>query len=138
MGQCELNYRMLCRLMPDIDDEDEYEYLINNRYRMNFHVMERCRYTTFIHLCINNAALQDWLPETEIEMRLYHDAHLAEVVDNRGVAMLPINPYPNPDMLQKDEKKGANEFLGEWLSFCLKHGQSTETTFSDWLGRKGE
>ena len=128
MGQCELNYMLLCRLLPEIDDEDEFEYLVQDRYILNLTITERSRYTICVTVSIKNSSYQpDWLPETGIDIRLYHDAHLAEVVDNKGVAMQPVNPYPNPDMLQKDEKQGLNEFLGEWLSFCLKHGQSTET-----------
>ena len=138
MGQCELNYGLLCRLLPDIENEDEFDYFVKNRFRMNLQVTERCRYTTCIHFTVNNDEQSNWLPEIEIDIRLYHDAHLAEVVDNRGVAMLPINPYPNPDMLHKDEKQGLNEFLSEWLFFCLKHGQSTESIQADWLARKEE
>ena len=145
MGQCELNYMLLCRLLPDMedDDEDEYEYIVNERFIVNFKILERCRYTTCIRFSVNyffntnvNASLKEiiddaeqpiWLTDTGIDVRLYHDAHLAEVVDNKGIAMIPVNPYPNPDMLQKDEKQSLNTFLGEWLSFCLKHGLTTET-----------
>ena len=138
MGQCELNYMLLCRLLPELDDEDEFDYLIKDRHQMNLRVIERCRYTTIVHFSVNSSYQPDWMPETGINVRLYHDAHLAEVVDNRGVAMQPVNPYPNPDMLQKDEKQGLNEFLGEWLSFCLKHGHSTETILSDRFAGKEE
>jgi len=41
-------------------------------------------------------------------------------------------------MLQKDEKQGLNAFLGEWLSFCLKHGQSTETIVTAKFAAKEE
>lgn len=131
MGQCELNYMLLCRLLSELDEEDEFEYLIKDRYQMKFLVTERCRYTTCVRFSVNSTYQAKWMPETGIDVRLYHDAHLAEIVDNRGVALLPINPYPNPEMLQKDEKQGINEFLSEWLSFCLKHGRSTEVVTSD-------
>ncbi len=137
MGQCELNYMLLCRLLPDLDNENEFEYLIDEKYRMNLLVIERCRYTTCVRFSIKSSNQPDWLPETGIDIRLYHDAGLAEVVDSRGVAMEPVNPYPNPDMLQKNEKQGLNEFLGEWLSFCLKNGQSTEEIVYEDLAGKG-
>ena len=138
MGQCELNYMLLLRLLPDLEDEDEFEYLIQEHYRVNFQVIERCRYTTYVRFSVCNPQQPEWLPETVMDIRLYHDAHLVEVVDDNGVAMQPVNPYPNPDMLQKDEKQGFNEFLGEWLSFCLKHGQITETIMSHRLMGKEE
>jgi len=138
MGQCELNYMLLCRLLPELDEEDTYDYLIKERYKLNLQVIERCRYTTCVRFSVNSPSSPDWLPDTGIDVRLYHDAHLAEVVDTRGAALRPVNPYPNPDMLQKDEKQGLNRFLGEWLSFCLKHGQSTETILSARLDGKEE
>jgi len=135
MGQCELNYMLLCRLIPEMEDEEEYDYIVNDHFIVNFLILERCRYTTCVRFSVNyylKPSINDeeqpkWLKDTGIDIRLYHDAHLAEVVDNNGLAMIPVNPYPNPDMLQKDEKQSLNTFLGEWLSFCLKHGQSTET-----------
>lgn len=139
MGQCELNYMLLCRLLPEMEDEDEFDYIVNDRFIVNFDIIERCRYTTCVRFSVNyflktsnNSSLNgveqpNWLTDTAIDVRLYHDAHLAEVVDNKGIAMIPVNQYPNPDMLQKDEKQSLNTFLGEWLSFCLKHGISTET-----------
>jgi uncharacterized protein YqiB (DUF1249 family) len=136
---------LICRLLPDLEDqiEDEYEYIVNERFVVNFKIIERCRYTTCVRFSVNyflktsdnfclkeiisDAEQPNWLTDTGIDVRLYHDANLAEVVDNKGIAMIPVNPYPNPDMLQKDEKQSLNNFLGEWLSFCLKHGLSTET-----------
>ncbi|PCJ50254.1 MAG: hypothetical protein COA74_03255 [Gammaproteobacteria bacterium] len=145
MGQCELNYRMLCKLLPAIDDEDQFVYLVNDQFRVKFQIIERCRYTTCVRFSVNNYSNSTntstntsksspikndqqpkWLTDTGVDVRLYHDALLAEVVDSRGLAMLPVNPYPNPAMLQKNEKQSLNSFLGEWLSFCLKHGQTTE------------
>jgi len=141
MGQCELNYMLLCRLLPDMDEEDEFEYKIEERYRIQIAITERHRYTTCLRITIKSTKQPDWLPETGAEVRLYHDAHLAEVVDNSGGAMPPVNPYPNPDMHQKDEKQGLNKFLGEWLSFCLKHGQNTQAITAQMMGglaHKGE
>jgi len=141
MGQCELNYMLLCRLLPEMDDEDSFEYLIKERYKLKLQVTERHRYTICLRISIQSPKQPDWLPMTGIEVRLYHDAHLAEVVDYKGSAMQPVNPYPNPDMQQKDEKQGLNKFLGEWLSFCLKYGQSIEaitTEMIDGFAQKGE
>ena len=138
MGQCGLNYMLLCRLLPELENEDEFEYLIDQRYHLNIHVIERCRYTTCIRFTVNSSYQPKWMPETGIDIRLYHDANLAEVVDNGGNAMQPVYPYPNPDMIQKDEKQGLNDFLGEWLSFCLKHGQSTATITSSRFSSKEE
>ncbi len=133
MGQCELNYMLLCRLLPEMDDEDEQEYQIRERYKIRLVVTERHSYTTCLRITIQSSKQSHWLSETGVEVRLYHDAHLAEVVNSRGNALQPVNPYPNPDMQQKDEKQGLNKFLGEWLSFCLKYGQSCEVITTDMI-----
>ena len=61
-----------------------------------------------------------------MELSLYHDAGLAEVVrcmDQRAVAA--VHDYPNRRMHQVDEKWQLNFFLGEWLRFCLQQGRTT-------------
>ena len=139
MGQCELNYMLMCRLFPNMESTDEYDYDINERFSVKLQIVERCKYTTCVRFSIlSHSDSVQWLVKTEIEVRLYHDAHLAEVVDKKGVAMLPVNPYPNPEMLQKDEKQSLNNFLGEWLSFCLKNGRSTETILTCKVAGKEE
>jgi len=124
INQCELNYMMLNRLMINVDDFDIY---VDRTFSLNFIVTERCKYTTFIQLKIKTQLQSELIPEFCIDLRLYHDAHLVEVVDKNGAAIPPIHPYPNSKMQQMNEKQGLNEFLGEWLSFCLKNGRSTET-----------
>lgn len=34
--------------------------------------------------------------------------------------------YPNEQMLQPDEKFQLNQFLGEWLGYCQRNGQSAQ------------
>ncbi len=131
MGQCELNYMMLNRLLTNISGstefDDESEFIIDDNFILTFKVTERCKYTTCMRFSVTNTEQSSLIPQTGIDLRLYHDAHLVEVVDNKGVAIAPIYPYPNSQMVQKNEKQGVNEFLGEWLSFCLKNGRCTET-----------
>ena len=124
MSQCAVNYMLLSRLLPDGETLREYEVAEN--YRMRLEITERCKYTTMLSIVIASADYPDWMTQTRLAVRLYHDADLAEVMDQQGSVLLPVNEYPNKDMQQVDEKMGLNDFLGEWLSFCLKHGRSTE------------
>lgn len=54
-----------------------------------------------------------------LEVQVYHDARMAEVVSAEHTRRLrSIYPYPNEAMHQPDEKAQLNLFLGEWLSHC--------------------
>ncbi|GAA4882103.1 hypothetical protein GCM10023333_15320 [Ferrimonas pelagia] len=51
-----------------------------------------------------------------IEIRLYHDALMAEVLTGQHfLRLLPAYPYPNARMQQRDEKFQVNLFLAELL-----------------------
>ncbi len=63
------------------------------------------------------------LPVPHLEVQVYHDARMAEVVSAEHTRRLrSIYPYPNEAMHQPDEKAQLNLFLGEWLSHCLACG----------------
>lgn len=56
-----------------------------------------------------------------MEIRLYHDAKVAEVLSSQHTAKLePSYEYPNIKMHQRNEKQMVNVFLAEWLHFCLQ------------------
>lgn len=58
------------------------------------------------------------------EVRLYHDATVAEVIAWEGHRRFHArNEYPNPKMHQADEKAQLNRFLGELLELCLAQGR---------------
>lgn len=124
---CEANYLRLCRMMPGMSVQDEVSIIVDaddgQQQRLIMRVLERCRYTTTLQLI--HERRQDWLAPPSMEIRLYHDAGMAEVVAayNRR-RFRGVYPYPNEQMLQPDEKTQLNTFLGEWLGYCQRHGQS--------------
>ncbi|THG82507.1 DUF1249 domain-containing protein [Pseudomonas sp. A-1] len=68
-----------------------------------------------------------WLPAPRLEVRVYHDARMAEVTGAEHCRRLhPRYAYPNPAMHQPDEKIQLNLFLGEWLSHYLRCGHLAE------------
>lgn len=86
-------------------------------------VGEITKYTTLVDICQSDDVPVFPLPKMSV--RLYHDARVAEVYSSEHIKRVkPINHYPNDKMLQKDEKAQLNRFLGDWLTFCLKHGIS--------------
>lgn len=126
---CEANYWRLTRLMPDMAERDHLRLLVEaddgQPQSLMLNVLERSRYTTMLRL--THQREHDWLTPPSMEVRLYHDAGMAEVVAayNRR-RFRGVYPYPNEQMLQPDEKHQLNEFLGEWLGYCQHYGLSAQ------------
>ncbi|MCY1433372.1 hypothetical protein D9M71_493990 [compost metagenome] len=84
-------------------------------------VVLACPYTTTLQVRQEHSL--PWLPVPHLEVQVYHDARMAEVVSAEHTRRLrSIYPYPNEAMHQPDEKAQLNLFLGEWLSHCLACG----------------
>lgn len=127
---CETNFARLCQLMPNMAQQDERRILLDtpdgSEQSLVMRVLERCPYTTALQL--RHERRRDWLPAPSMEVRLYHDVKMAEVVAayNRR-RFRGVYPYPNEQMLQPDEKYQLNRFLGEWLGYCQRHGLSSQS-----------
>jgi uncharacterized protein YqiB (DUF1249 family) len=88
-------------------------------------VLESCPYTSTIRVRQEHSLA--WLPVPQLEVRVYHDARMVEVIGAQSARRFRgIYPYPNADMHQPDEKTQLNLFLGEWLSHCLACGHELE------------
>ncbi|GAB3105243.1 DUF1249 domain-containing protein [Aestuariicella hydrocarbonica] len=127
---CEANYARLLKLMPTFDQRDQWHYDVQageQFWSIRLAVTERARYTTMLEVTQQNG-LQEWGSSPRLQVRLYHDARMAEVVawqEHRRVR--PRYEYPNRNMYQRDEKAQFNRFLEDWLSHSLAHGQSCQT-----------
>ncbi len=141
MARCETNYVRLCQIFPSMAEESDRRLGLTSDHRREvlLSVKERTPYTTLLTIVerttvsldvgdgIDSNPLPVWCRAPVLSVRLYHDASLAEVVgcdEARGVH--PNNPYPNRQMLQRDEKAQWNKFLEEWLVVCVKHGYVLE------------
>lgn len=83
-------------------------------------LVECHKYTTIIRLTQPLPIIHPLAPHPEMVVRIYHDARVAEVLSyQHHRRFLPRYDYPNPGMCQRREKRRVNEFLGEWLRFCL-------------------
>ena len=127
---CEKNYLILLKLLPHLHDQDHSEIAINfgtnQSVFVHFSVKQRAAYTTHIHIHVQ-ADWEGWLEHPDLEVRLYHDVLMAEVVFSKRSAQLePSYNYPNPAMYQPNEKEQWNKFLAELLNYCLKGGMSPE------------
>lgn len=127
---CEANYLRLLRLMPDMrSDACERRVALSQGDLslgvLRLEVLECCPYTTTVE--ISQQHCLSWLPVPKMEVRVYHDARMAEVVRAENARRFRgIYAYPNAHMHQPDEKSQLNLFLGEWLSHCLACGHELE------------
>lgn len=134
MSLCDANYAKFMKLLPDFYDGNQNKSdtrcfgLSRSEHALGFiniHIIERAKYTTTLN--IEQGATEKLIPATSMQVRLYHDASMAEVMSYQGIDKLKANySYPNKLMFQKDEKVLCNEFLADWLSYCLKFGHSFE------------
>jgi len=140
MAECETNYARLTKLLSNNQQDksaqyqDEFRFMVTRAEQHWLHslcITERSPYTTTLEL--SRTALgtsSNWLAMPKLTLRMYHDAKLAEVLAWEGHKRLrPRYEYPNQSMYQSDEKYQLNRFLGEWLTVCLEHGHSLDTTF---------
>ncbi|MBL4865426.1 MAG: DUF1249 domain-containing protein [Pseudomonadales bacterium] len=134
IGQCELNFCQLNRLLPLLHEQDECIFGLDSPAgstdervsQICCQVIERCKYTTTLSL-VQESNLANWLPKPTLIVRMYHDAQMAEVLSfQRNRYLQATYAYPNDKMYQPDEKAQNNAFLGEWLSYCLANGVSLD------------
>jgi uncharacterized protein YqiB (DUF1249 family) len=65
-----------------------------------------CPYTTTLHVRQEHSL--PWLPVPQLEVQVYHDARMAEVVSAEHARRFrSIYPYPNAAMHQPDEKPSS-------------------------------
>lgn len=130
MDLYERNYIGLRRLMPDVGNMGARAVsAVPGCLDLHYRLMERTRYTTtFIltyHLDQNSRAVS----EPNLEIRLYHDAQLAEVLSAmlhrhhyKNDAVVSVDQLITPDQSILQSKWMLNRFLYKWLSFCLNRG----------------
>ncbi|GDY27143.1 hypothetical protein AHAT_30330 [Agarivorans sp. Toyoura001] len=96
------------RLIPKVGED----YLLESK--------ELTRYTALYEIRQATSQVYNYL-QPQLLVRLYHDARLAEVCASQQIFKLkPRYDYPNKKMHHQDEKHQTNQFLNDWLVFCIK------------------
>jgi len=122
---CEGNYVRLMRLFPEYESQNLRKFTAGDA-RIELAVIERCRYTTILQLT-HTSPLSLPVGGVRMEIRLYHDARMAEVAGFQSHRRIQGRyRYPNRNMYQRDEKQQQNRFLTELLSFCLAEGREPD------------
>ncbi|WP_407313143.1 DUF1249 domain-containing protein [Pseudomonas sp. nanlin1] len=123
---CEANYARLMQLLPDMRSLPQARRIAMTQGDqmlgvLALEVVQACPYTTTLQVRQEHSL--PWLPVPQMEVQVYHDARMAEVIGAEHARRFrSVYPYPNEAMHQPDEKAQLNLFLGEWLSHCLACG----------------
>ena len=117
------NFRRLMLLMPRLKVFAELSHCTYRQDGLHVDVLEKHKYTTVVKLTQNLPLNFLSTAVSSMVVRVYHDAEVAEVLSyQRQYRFKAKYDYPNPEMCQVREKLRVNEFLGEWLDFCLAGG----------------
>ncbi|PYE31821.1 hypothetical protein DFP83_10882 [Idiomarina fontislapidosi] len=118
----ERNYAGLIGLLPDHNQLR----LIRAGAHLVFEItwLNESKYTSDVRIAQKR---EHWSADyllTQLDVRLYHDVRMAEVLASQGVSRLRVHyQQPNPDMRHPDEKHQVNQFLADWLTLIRTHGQ---------------
>lgn len=120
----ETNYAKLSYVIPSVKSLNS-RLQITTQHSHQFielAVHEKSKFTTTLQLDIRHSRKMPWLKHLTLNIRLYHDARVAEVLSfQHHHRFEPKYDYPNPRMYHKNEKQQLNHFLSEWLDYCIKH-----------------
>jgi uncharacterized protein len=100
--------------------------------------VEQTRYTETWRLAQMTPALP-WCPELDMEVRLYNDAEMADVLRFQRARRIPaIVGLADAQGWRVNEKELVNRFLGDCLQHCLAYGHARDPRllpdFSRWDG----
>lgn len=117
-----LNYASLEGVAAQLQPSQKLKIALHDQLSFIVSKETEARYTSDVK--IQQSTLTQALPglrAAELEVRLYHDVQLAEVLRVQGVERLQaVYPQPNDAMHQSNEKYQANAFLQEWLQLIRK------------------
>lgn len=118
------NYVGLQPWLADLEARQSFVVKIGRQLCFTVTVLQQAPFTTDIRIA--QQAFTKSLPglrATQLEVRLYHDVRLAEVISCQGVAQLRARyDIPNPSMFQANEKQQVNQFLRDWIQLIRTHG----------------
>jgi uncharacterized protein YqiB (DUF1249 family) len=145
LALCEANYARLIKLLPDIDECEQRDFIVDmaaHQFLVSICVQERFKYTSTLSISQHPVVLASETSRLDsniqhlispvLQIRLYHDARMAEVVSSsHGASFKGKYAYPNKAMYQVDEKIQLNDYLAQWLSYCLARGYQSKQIFCE-------
>lgn len=133
---CERNYAQLRFFLPGSlkgqtqQTGDSKVIRINAQEGYRIRLLELAKFTTTIKIEHLSDEAGSWF-RPQFEVRLYHDARLAEVVACQQIRRFKaVYDYPNTEMMQPDEKRQINLLLRDWLLLCQHQGYHSVESLS--------
>ncbi len=117
MDLYEQNYIRLKKIVPDLDIADEMISISPGHLDLYLSVTERCKFTTMFRMTYHLEQGGKVNYEPDMQIRIYHDARIAEV-KNR----LDRNHHRIFSGGTLDHKWKMNRFLYKWLGYCIFQG----------------
>lgn len=122
----ENNYIYLRRLAPTLRDGADYAVSrLERGVDLHLTVLDRHRYTTSISLTHFFAATAGREALPDLDVRVYHDARVAEVMTSSDLAAFtPWGTDTPPETGSLAWRWEVNRFLNRWLRYCLGEGHA--------------
>lgn len=127
MDLYEHNFIRLKKLIPALDkiEGDAVSHVVGC-LQLQLRVLEQSKFTTLISLSYQFERDQKTVLEPNLQIRVYHDVGLAEVLSGElHHGRLRLNNLPDTAIM---ERWHLNRFLYKWLGFCLHIGHCFEVS----------
>ena len=122
----ERNYSYLRSLFPEIIELNSNALIYDDKLKViKIKCLEVSRYTTLVSLYLTFTECPQ-IERVEMNIRLYHDAEVADVVSYQNITRLVAPYFSNNKDVDENHKKQANILLYEILSSCVRN-ESLET-----------
>jgi len=120
----ERNYALLMRLIPGLENIRISAVSCGNTTdALHLTILERTKYTTTISLTgfLNAGGIR--IPYPDMQIRIYHDASVAELLRHSGgTGLANIEPETEFRDIGVETLKKLNGFLTKWLTACMANG----------------
>jgi uncharacterized protein YqiB (DUF1249 family) len=120
----ESNYIRLGWLVPDLRRlRGSLTSEVAGEPPLELAVVEQCRYTTALHMTYLFGEGGAVTREPQLEVRVYHDARLAEAC---GTGAAPTHPrlrrLASAVAASRGQRWSCNMLLNKWLEYCVESG----------------
>ena len=125
---CEKNYLLFSQILPSLNQESIFSFGLPMKNlklnKVSISLNKISKFTSDIKVCFS----AELSKEIEIEVRLYHEAKMCEVIRFQGFhqSLISILPSQKKFGFTKDEKYQWNSFLNKFLTICRESGRSLE------------
>ena len=125
---CEKNYLLFSQILPSLNQESIFSFGLPMKNlklnKVSISLNKISKFTSDIKVCFS----AELSKEIEIEVRLYHEAKMSEVIRFQGYhqSLISILPSQKKFGFTKDEKYQWNSFLNKFLTICKESGRSLE------------